>query len=271
MVCPIISLTTDFGLRDPYVAEMKAVILNICPDAHIVDISHDVDKFDVRMGAFMLACAAPYFPEGTAHVVVVDPSVGTKRRPLLIQTKKAFFIGSDNGILVPAANNQGITHIYEITNQRLMLPKVSSTFHGRDIFAPAAAHLVNGTRLKEFGSEIKKIAKPSFAKIVKQKSGIIGEILHVDSFGNIITNIGKEQLGSMSIGETAHVKIGGAKLKLKLYKTYAEAKEHTPIALIGSHGFLEVSINQGNAAQVLKIQRGDKMVLHRDTGACAKH
>ncbi len=271
MACPIISLTTDFGLRDPYVAEMKAVILNACPDAHIVDISHDVDKFDVRMGAFMLVCAAPFFPEGTVHVVVVDPSVGTKRRPLLIQTKKAFFIGPDNGILVPAANNQGITHIYEITNPRFMLLEVSSTFHGRDIFAPSAAHLANGTQLKKFGPEIKKIAKPSFAKIVKQKSGIIGEVLHIDSFGNIITNIGKEQLESMDTGETVHVKVGSAKLKLKLYKTYAEAKEHALIALIGSHGFLEISINQGNAAQVLKIQRGDKTALHRDTGACAKH
>lgn len=271
MVCPVISLTTDFGLSDPYVAEMKAVILNLCPDARIVDISHNVDKFDIRIGAFILTCAAPYFPEGTVHVAVIDPDVGTKRRPLLIQTKKAFFIGPDNGVLVLAANNQGITHIYEITNPRLMLPKVSSTFHGRDIFAPAAAHLVNGAELKEFGPEIKKITKPNFAKIAQKKNEIIGEVLHIDSFGNIITNISKEQLESMDMGETANVKIGNAKLKLKLCKTYSETKEHIPLALIGNHGFLEISMNKGNAAQVLKIQRGDRTVLHRDTGACAKH
>jgi S-adenosylmethionine hydrolase len=271
MVCPVISLTTDFGLSDPYVAEMKAVILNLCPDARIVDISHNVDKFDIRIGAFILTCAAPYFPEGTVHVAVIDPDVGTKRRPLLIQTKKAFFIGPDNGVLVLAANNQGITHIYEITNPQLMLPKVSSTFHGRDIFAPAAAHLVNGTELKEFGPEIKKITRPNFAEIAQKKNEIVGEVLHIDSFGNIITNISQEQLESMDMGETANVKIGNAKLKLKLCKTYSETKEHIPLALIGSHGFLEISMNKGDAAQVLKIQRGDRTVLHRDTGACAKH
>src|SRR3989337_251787 len=128
----IVSLTTDFGLRDPYVAEWKAAILGISANTVIVDVTHEVEKFNIRMGAYVLASAAPYFPKGTIHVAVVDPSVGTQRRPLLIQTGQGFFVGPDNGVLVLAAERQGIKSIHEITNQRLMLPHVSSTFHGRD-------------------------------------------------------------------------------------------------------------------------------------------
>jgi hypothetical protein len=150
---PTVTLTSDFGLKDSYVAEMKAVILGISPSANIIDVSHDIEKFDVRMAAYALACAAPYFPKGTVHVVVVDPGVGTRRRSLLVQTQTAFYVGPDNGILALATNNQGIEHIFEITNPKFMLTRISNTFHGRDIFAPVAAHLANGTQPKEFGPD----------------------------------------------------------------------------------------------------------------------
>ena len=164
----MITLTSDFGLKDPYVAEMKGVILTINPNATIIDITHDVEKFDIRMGAFMLASAAPYFPKGTVHLAVVDPGVGTERRAILVQTKQGFFVGPDNGVLMLAAKNQGIEHIYELSNPKFMLPKVSATFHGRDIFAPAAAYLDIGVKPAEFGPEITDAVMPEFVHVKRR-------------------------------------------------------------------------------------------------------
>jgi len=261
MLKPVITLTTDFGLKDPYVAEMKAVILNTSPKATIVDITHEIEKFNIRMGAYILASASQYFPKGTVHLVVVDPSVGTKRCPLLIQTRHSFFVGPDNGVLVLAANSQGIEHIYEITNRKLMLPKISSTFHGRDIFAPAAAHLANGTPPEEFGPEIREIVTPEFAKIIRRKDMLIGEVIHIDGFGNIITNFGEKEVELMKIKHIVNVKLRNARLKLRFCKAYADVERQKPLALIGSHNFLEISISQGNAAEVFKIRSGDKVTL----------
>ncbi|HSV49360.1 MAG TPA: SAM-dependent chlorinase/fluorinase, partial [Candidatus Acidoferrales bacterium] len=168
----MITLTTDFGLKDPYVAEMKGVILTINPKAGIVDISHLVDKYSVRMGAFILASAAPYFPKGTVHVAVVDPGVGTERRAILIETKQAYFVGPDNGVLMLAAQAQGIKHIYELSNPKFMLSMVSSTFHGRDIFAPASTHLDKGIKPQEFGAEITNPVTPKFVN-VEHKNGFL--------------------------------------------------------------------------------------------------
>jgi hypothetical protein len=194
MPSSIITLTTDFGLKDPYVAEMKAVILDINPEATVVDITHEIEKFNIRMGAYILASAFQYFPKGTIHLAVVDPGVGTQRQPILIQTKHSYFVGPDNGVLALAANSQGIEHSYEITNRKLVLPKISCTFHGRDVFAPAAAHLTKGIQPEKFGPEIHETVMPKFAKIVRRKDMLIGEVMHVDGFGNIITNFGKKKL-----------------------------------------------------------------------------
>jgi len=259
----LITLTTDFGLADPYVAEIKAVILSINPNAEIVDISHQIEKFNVRMGAYVLASAAPYFPKGTIHVAVVDPCVGTKRKPILIETENAFFIGPDNGVLAFAAEKQGIKHVYEIANPKYMLPKISTTFHGRDIFAPAAAHLSKGVPPLEFGPEICNIVKPQFAKIVRKESMLVGEVIHVDGFGNLITNLTVKELESLGIKESLSVKVGEKALKLKLCRTYAEVKAKKPLAVIGSHDFLEISVNQGNAAEMFKVKAGDKVILYR--------
>lgn len=259
----VITLTTDFGIRDPYVAEMKAVILSISPNATIVDITHEIEKFNIRMAAYILASASPYFPKGTIHVAVVDPSVGTKRLPILMQTKHSFYIGPDNGILALAAKNQEIKHVYTISNQKLMLPKVSYTFHGRDVFAPAAAHLANGTLPTEFGQEIHEIVTPEFAKIIRRKDMRGGEVLHVDGFGNIITNFGEKEVELMKIKQIVNVKLRNARLKLKFCKAYADVESQKPLALVGSHNFLEISINQGNAAEAFKIKSGDKVTLYR--------
>ena len=257
----IATLTTDFGLKDPYAAEMKAAILSICPNAAIVDITHEIAKFNTRMGAYTLASAAPYFPKGSVHVAVVDPGVGTKRRPILIQTTQAFFIGPDNGILVLAAEKQGITSIHELANPQFMLPKVSNTFHGRDIFAPAAAHLLNEVKPEEFGPEIREAIKPEFAKTTRKNDVLIGEVLHIDDFGNIITNITEKEVAQSRLKEAVNVELPTYKLKLNLFKAYGETKPHKPLALIGSHGFLEIALNQGNAAQKFKAKPGDKIII----------
>jgi S-adenosylmethionine hydrolase len=259
----IITLTSDFGLKDPYVAEMKAVILSISPDVTIVDVTHEIEKFNIRMGAFVLASAVPYFPKNAIHVAVVDPGVGTRRRTLLVQMPQGFLIGPDNGILALAAKRQGMKAVHEITNRKLMMPNVSSTFHGRDIFAPAAAHLANGTPPAKFGSRIPRIVSPQFAKIIKRKDTLVGEVIHVDGFGNIITNIGKNDLEPLNIKNTVKVTLGNTELKLKFCKTYAEAEIGSPIALIGSHDFLEIALNQGNAAKRLKTEIGDTTALCR--------
>jgi len=256
----MITLTSDFGLKDPYVAEMKGVILTIHPKATVVDITHEVKKFDVRMAAFILAAAVPYFPDGTVHVAVVDPEVGSRRRAILIETKKSVFAGPDNGVLIFAAQNQGIEHIYQLTNANFMLPKISWTFHGRDIFAPAAAHLERGVQPAEFGPEIKEAVNPAFAKIKLIGSSVIGEVMHIDSFGNIITNITETDL-AQNDAKTVQTELTGISLKLALGKTYAEAKPKEPIALVGSQGFLEIALNQGNAAEKLHAKAGDKIVF----------
>jgi len=262
MSTKIITLTTDFGLKDPYVAEMKAVILSISPNAKIVDITHGIEKFNIRMGAYTLAAACPYFPKGTIHVSVIDPGVGTKREAILIQTRNSYFIGPDNGVLVLAAKSQGIKHIYRIENPKFMLPRISNTFHGRDIFAPAAAHLANGISPSEFGPEIPEIVTPKFAKITKTKTTLTGEIIHIDGFGNIITNLREKDLELIGTKKTVNLEIKDTRLKLELCKAYSEVKARQPLAIIGSHNFLEISINQGNAAEGFKTRVGDKVRLY---------
>ncbi len=254
------TLTTDFGLADPYVAEMKGTILSICPNAVIVDVTHNVEKFSIRMGAYMLASAAPYFPAGTVHVAVVDPGVGTQRRPIIMQTEHSVFVGPDNGLLILAAEAQGIKHMYKIDNPRFMLPHVSSTFHGRDIFAPAAAHIANGVSMDEFGPEISDLTQATFTKVKRNKETIVGEVLHVDGFGNIITNIRPKDIKHIQEGNL-QAELPNAKLHLKLAKTYAEAKPEEPVALIGSHNYLELALNQGSAAAKFQTKTGDKISL----------
>lgn len=240
---------------------MKAIILNICPEVNIVDVSHGVAKFDVRMGAYMLASAAPYFSKGTIHVAVVDPGVGTARRGLIVQTKQDFFVGPDNGVLVLAAEKQGIVGVREIVNTKLMLPQVSSTFHGRDMFAPAAAHLANGVSPADFGENVRDIVKPDFTKVKSSKNKLTGEVLHVDGFGNIVTNVSGEVFASFKAGESVCVNINRRNVKVKFVKTYAEAQPKEALILVGSQGFVEIAVNLGSAAEALRAKPGDKVAL----------
>ena len=254
----MITLTSDFGLKDPYVAEMKAAILTINSKATIIDITHEVEKFKIRQAAFVLASAVPYFPEDTVHLAVVDPGVGTQRRAIIVKAKKTLFVGPDNGILVLAAQKQGIERVHELTNPKFMLSKISNTFHGRDVFAPAAAYLNEGVRPEEFGLEVKDFVNPEFVKIKKTKSSMIGEILHIDGFGNIITNIKEKDITGLN-GQPVTIEFSKTSLKLPLAKTYGEAKPKEALALTGSHGFIEIALNQGNAAKKYHAKVGEKI------------
>jgi S-adenosylmethionine hydrolase len=264
LTVPLVTLLSDFGLKDPYVAEMKAVITGISPDARIVDITHSIDKFNVRMGAFILASALRYFPEGTIHVAVVDPGVGTKRRALIIQTKRCFCVGPDNGLLMLAAERDGIKRVYAIVNSKFMLPRISSTFHGRDIFAPVTAHLANGTPPRKFGPEVKDYYMPRFAKPVLQADGeFAGEVLYIDDFGNLITNITSEDLKKVGIEapRPLAVRLKDTLLRLSFCRAYGEVPLRSPLALIDSYDFLEIAVNQGNASRKLKVKVGDAVIV----------
>jgi len=259
MKMPIITLLTDFGLRDPYVAEMKAVILSICPSARIVDISHEVRKFDIRMGAFILAQAAPYFPEGTIHVAVVDPGVGTERRSTIIETDRSRYVGPDNGLLMLAAVNERINRIHKIAAPKYMLTRISRTFHGRDIFSPVAAHLANGIKPCEFGPEVVDQVTPEYLKPRIARDEILGEVIHIDDFGNVVTNIAASDLRRLGIkeGEELKMHVKENVLTMRFCSAYGDAPPGTPLCIIGSGDFFEIAVNQGNAAQTYGIQIGD--------------
>jgi hypothetical protein len=259
----IVTFLSDFGTRDPYVAEMKAVVLSKCPNAKIIDISHEIKKFNIRMGAYTLAAAAPYFPEGTVHVAIVDPGVGTKRRPIILETNHFHFVGPDNGILVLAASRDQIHHIYCIENPQYMLPCVSATFHGRDIFSPVAAYLAQGRDASEFGREVSSYTTPAFEKPRLENGEIFAEVLHIDCFGNIITNITSEMLKKLTVtqGTLLRIKMCGKTLKLRLYAAYGDVSIGETLAIVSSHDFLEFSKNQGNAAEEYKVREGDSVCV----------
>jgi S-adenosylmethionine hydrolase len=181
---------------------------------------------------------------------------------LLIQTRRGFFIGPDNGVLALATSKvRGEVEFRRISNKRFLLEKVSDTFHGRDIFAPVAAHLANGVPSEEFGPKLGRIHVPVFAEITRKKEGFMGQIIHIDDFGNIITNFGQEELELMKIRDIVSVKLKNAKYELKVGKTYMDVERGKPLALYGSHGFLEIAVNQGSAAKMLKVEAGASIVL----------
>ncbi|MHA1378162.1 MAG: SAM hydrolase/SAM-dependent halogenase family protein [Candidatus Helarchaeota archaeon] len=259
----VITLLTDFGLADPYVSSMKGVILNICPNAKIVDISHQIGKFNIREAAFKLAFTAQYFEPNTIHLVVVDPGVGSSRKALIVITKRYLFIGPDNGVLSIAAQKDGIKRIVEITNKKFFRKKVSNTFHGRDVFSPIAAYLARRVAVKRFGPNIKNLLKLEFPSPVTANNKINGEILYIDGFGNIITNIDSAVLKKMSISHKSkiEIQINNEIMNIPICNSYSEVIKGNLLGIIGSSGYLEISANQGNAASLFKASITDKIKI----------
>jgi len=254
---PVISLLTDFGLIDSYVSEMKAVILSICPEARVIDISHLIEKFNVRMGAYVLAAAAKSFPAGAVHLAVVDPGVGGSRRPIVMETVRSMFVGPDNGLLVPAAQAEGIVHVYHVTNRSIISSQVSATFHGRDIFAPVAAHLACGTPAMECGAEITDFVKPSYAEPKINNKTVLCEVFHVDGFGNIVTNVRSTQAPfNLSAKQKVKISIGNKHFSGRQVNTYSDLKKNEYGLLVGSHGFLEIACKEKSAAKRVRARTG---------------
>ena len=268
---PVITFTTDFGLRDPYVASMKGVALSICPDAALVDISHEVPKFDVRAGALIMAQAAVWFPPGTVHVGVVDPGVGTARRPIVVVSRRYVFVGPDNGLLMLAATRDGLRAVYAIENEELVLPHVSRTFHGRDIFTPVAAHIAAGTPPERVGPEISDYVLPEFARPRLEAGAAAGEVMYIDGFGNVITNIPEELLARLGVrdGDAISIKVGSRELELRLCSAYGQVRPGEFLAIIDSWGMLEIAVNLGSAAELLGARPGDKVEVRRSGGGRA--
>lgn len=271
----VITLTTDFGLADAYVAAMKGVILGINPDVRLVDISHTIKPQNIAQAAFIMSMVYKFFPRGTVHLVVVDPGVGTERKSVILRTPEADFIAPDNGVLSyvtekyslgeAVASRQTLdtskAQAREITNQQYWRLEVSETFHGRDIFAPVAAHLSLGTPPSEFGNPLSSLAMLTLLHPHQEPDGtLVGRILHIDNFGNLITNIRKLDLPSETTDITVKVK---NKLINGLVKTYAES--NGLCALIGSSGHLEIALKDGNAAVYLKAGVGDEVKI-KDSG-----
>ena len=256
----VITLMTDFGTSDHYVGVMKGVILNINPQVEIVDITHTIPPQDVSGAAFLIDSAYRYFPTGTIHVIVVDPGVGSERRAIVCQTETAYFVCPDNGILTHILHNEKHVHAVAVENSAYFLPQVSNTFHGRDIFAPVAAHLSCGVPIDKLGSPVAPPAQLPLPTPQVTDKAIIGQVIWIDSFGNLVTNISHEILESLEGESGVIIHAGSAKIN-HLNQSYTESAVGEPLAIIGSFNRLEISINQGNAAQVLGLKRGDAITV----------
>jgi len=247
----VVTLTTDFGLRDSFVGAMKGVLLSRCPSLQIVDLCHEVPPQDVLAGALRLAAAAPFYPPGTVHVAVVDPGVGSTRRPIAIQAAGQVFVGPDNGVLSLAAHRAAAGwQAVVLDSPELWLPEVSHTFHGRDVFAPTAAYLACGGALAEVGNDIDDVVEIALPRVQREGDGLRGAVIDVDHFGNLITNIQRVDLGDRVVQT---VSLGGATIE-KLSSFYDPAEPL--VAVISSEGRLEVAVPGGNAALELGLAVG---------------
>jgi len=257
----IITFLTDFGSNSSYVSQMKGVALSIT-DAKIVDITHEISSHNIREGAFVLRSSVPFFPAGSVHVAVVDPGVGTERKGIVIATSSQILVGPDNGLLIPAARNLGNFTIYEIKNPRFMRSSVSSTFHGRDIFSPVAAHILNGLLFEQIGPIVKDFVDLDFGDFEISDKSAKGKVLYVDSFGNVITNIDGLKLSQILKYDTnVTIFIGTNNFKAKFVKSYNFVKKAKILATIGSSNLLEIAINQGNAAKKLVVKPEDDVKI----------
>ena len=262
---PVIGLFTDYGWDDPYVAQLKGVIVTINPNARILDLTHTVTPFNVSEGAFLLDQCAEEFPAGTIFVAVVDPQVGTDRASILLETGKGkFFVGPDNGLFSQVLAHEGFSRAWQLDKPEFFRAGgVSRTFHGRDIFGPVAAHLADGTNPEEFGTPVKTLTllpdkAPTFA------GGMIyAEVLHIDRFGNIILNLpgGGDMAAKLHDGNLVKISVGRESYSAPLVKTYGEVEKGRLLLLYGGNDLLEIGMNQGSAARELKVEPGTTVFL----------
>jgi S-adenosyl-L-methionine hydrolase (adenosine-forming) len=277
----IVTLTTDFGTRDWFVGTMKGVVLGINPRAAVVDLTHEIPPGDVRAGAFALMAGCRHFPKGTMHVAVVDPGVGGPRRAIAAQTADYLFVGPDNGVLSWALARERIKAVRLLEKPTFFLKPVSRTFHGRDIFAPVAAHLSRGVSIQRFGREVKDWGRLPWPQPTRSRGMIRGEIIYIDRFGNAITNLEAEAAfpepdtgrADRLVGPDARQRVptviravtcevaGRWKARCPLAEFYGAVPANRLVAVCGSSGFLEIAVNGGSAARKLGLRAGDKVVV----------
>ncbi len=261
----LITLTTDFGLVDGFVGVMKGVMLSINPSAQFVDITHDIPPQNIQQGAFLLANSVPYFPPAAIHLCVVDPGVGSSRRAIAVQVGETTFIAPDNGVLSFAVNalqaRTGATpRAFELNNPRYWLARVSTTFHGRDVFSPSAAHLSRGVPLEELGTEVKDwITLVPPAPVQRDDGLLVGHIIYIDRYGNIVSDIDEQALQQLGTDNIV-VFIGGRRIR-GLVRTYSDVEPDEFAVLVGSPWKLEIARRNGNAARALNAAIGDEVVV----------
>lgn len=258
---PVITLTTDYGTSDHLAGVVKGVILRILPTAAIVDINHHVVPFDILDGALTVAAAYSYFPPRTVHLVIVDPGVGTARRPILVTAQQQYFVAPDNGVLSVIYDREASVSVRHITAEHYFLNPVSNTFHGRDVFAPVAAWVAKTHQTEAFGEEITDYARFAVPRPKPAGSGLQGIVLRVDSFGNLITNFTAEDLPPANLANGKIKLRAGGKSVEKLAPHFAQGSAGEPVAIIGSSGFLEIVVNKGHAARLLGLSRGAEVAL----------
>lgn len=251
---PTVALLTDFGTRDHYAGTLKGVLLGVCPDANLVDIGHDIPAHDVMAGALELAACYRYFPHGTIFLVVVDPGVGSSRRGIAADIGDYKFVAPDNGVLSAVFAEAPPKKVVELTERKYALPTVSRTFEGRDRFAPAAGYLAKGVALVSLGKSLAKFQTIELPAPSVNGTELSGEIVRVDRFGNLITNIDRRTFEQFSGGRPIAVEVGGKEIP-RIVATYAEAPAQELCALFGSTDHLEVAINAGDAAAALGLGR----------------
>lgn len=262
----VITLLTDFGTADEYVGVMKGVILSICPSASIVDISHQIEPQDIVQAAYLIPAYFHFFPEGTVHIVVVDPGVGSQRGILAVHFHSHIFIAPDNGVLSLLLRDQKSDTIVHVNESDYFLEPVSATFHGRDIFAALGGHVACGTKIESMGDrlQIKDIVHLNeLTRQISESGKLVGKIISIDRFGNLISNIDSIHLRDFCRVEPAkqiQIRIGSLTI-CGMVKTYADAAPQEPLALIGSRGYMEIAINGGHAQKQLKIRKGDEVSI----------
>ncbi len=260
----ILTLLTDFGSRDHYVAAVKGVLLSINPSLHLVDVTHEITPQNIQEGGFVLASAFRYYPEGTVHLAVVDPGVGAKRVGLAAATQSYYFVGPDNGLFDQVFALDPPQQVVSLKNLDYQLPQISNTFHGRDIFAPAAAHLSLGLTLDKLGPPITYKMRSPGREILTDQAELQGEIIHVDRFGNLISNIEIPYAGTQIQLQDLRVYLADQQV-LTGPNTYEEAPPVSPFALMGSSGLLEVSVRNGSAHEVTGHGVGTAILIRRQT------
>ena len=255
---PIITLTTDFGLADAYVGQVKGIILGLCPEATVVDLTHLVPPQDVLRAGLIVASSQASFPAGTIHLAVVDPGVGTSRRALVVSAGGHIFLAPDNGLLTPVLRDHPQARVWVISEMAYLRPRISPTFHGRDVFAPAAGHLAAGLSPALLGPAIDDPARLETPQPRWEAHALKGQVLFSDRFGNLITNIPAAQLDRPGLASAPRFKLAG-QILTGLHLTYAEVEPGAPLALIGSLDLVEIGVNQGRADEFFQVGEGTEV------------